>query len=382
MMHLNGDPAIVAVERAIAELRAGRAICVRAAAGCALVAGVETTRADLFERLHAFAPAGLRMAITGHRATTLGFEFNPGEAISLQLPPGSEMHLCGVLAGLVPHSNVDRALYDRLRPEACDEVTAAALMLAKQAQLLPAVFSVPSIEELSGSHVLTVTADQVHRSTQRLARDLIKISDARLPLAQNENCRLVLFRDSRNGAEHVAVIIGNIDPASAVPVRLHSSCLTGDLLGSLRCDCGDQLRGAVDQLGAAGGGVLLYLAQEGRGIGLANKLRAYNLQDSGLDTIDADHHLGFGADDRSYEVAASMLSQLDVSRIQLLTNNPHKIRALQEAGIELVAQKSLNGRVNRHNANYLRVKRERAGHFTPDALADLATPKRACGSAE
>ena len=159
-------------------------------------------------------------------------------------------------------------------------------------------------------------------------------------------------------------------PKAAVSVRLHSACLTGDLLGSLRCDCGEQLRNAVDQLATVGGGVLLYLAQEGRGIGLANKLRAYELQDAGLDTIEADRHLGFSADERSYAAAASMLRHLGMTRIQLLTNNLEKIEALEAEGIEVVAGHRLLGTVNRHNARYVHAKRERAGHLMPEVNMD------------
>ena len=147
-----------------------------------------------------------------------------------------------------------------------------------------------------------------------------------------------MFRDEHSLAEHVAVVIGQPDPASVVPVRLHSACLTGDLLGSLRCDCGEQLRTAVARIGALGGGVLLYLDQEGRGIGLPNKLRAYVLQDGGLDTVDADQHLGFLADERSYDVAAALLTSSAISRIRLLTNNPQKINSLRDHGIEVVGR--------------------------------------------
>jgi GTP cyclohydrolase II len=147
-----------------------------------------------------------------------------------------------------------------------------------------------------------------------------------------------------------------------VPVRLHSSCLTGDLLGSLRCDCGDQLHSAVGQL-AASGGVLLYLAQEGRGTGLASKLRAYRLQDGGLDTIEADRHLGFRDDERDYRAAAVMLRALGVRRISLLTNNPRKIDCLQRGGIEVATRRPLVAPVNVHNARYIDTKRERAGHL-------------------
>ena len=150
-----------------------------------------------------------------------------------------------------------------------------------------------------------------------------------------------------------------------MPVRLHSSCLTGDLLGSLRCDCGDQLRRAVDHL-AEVGGVLLYLSQEGRGTGLANKLRAYRLQDGGLDTIEADHHLGFRGDERDFAIAVAMLRALCIERITLLTNNPSKIAALRRSGIEVAGRLQLIAPVNRHNSRYLRTKRERGGHLHPD----------------
>ena len=157
-------------------------------------------------------------------------------------------------------------------------------------------------------------------------------------------------------------------------MRLHSACLTGDLLGSLRCDCGEQLRTAVARIGALGGGVLLYLDQEGRGIGLPNKLRAYVLQDGGLDTVDADHHLGFLADERSYDVAAALLTELGYKRIRLLTNNPQKINSLRDHGIEVVGRLPLVTTSNTHNERYLRAKHERAGHL------DIAEKSNPCSA--
>jgi GTP cyclohydrolase II len=194
----------------------------------------------------------------------------------------------------------------------------------------------------------------------------VRVSEARVPLREAQSSRLVLFRDRRDATEHVAVIVGNPDAASLVPVRAHSSCFTGDLLGSLRCDCGEQLQTAVKRLQDAGGGVLLYLAQEGRGIGLANKLRAYKLQDEGLDTVDADRHLGFRADERSYAIAAAMLKSLGFTRIRLLTNNPYKVRELRARGIEVEQIESLLAPPNEYNERYLRTKRDRAGHLLPD----------------
>lgn len=245
----------------------------------------------------------------------------------------------------------------------------AALAIAKRARLAPAllVARLPNgdLEELRAEQWLTLSAGDVARVSPMRACALQRVSDAHVPIAALEDCTLVLFREVEGDAEHVAILVGQPDPSEPVPVRLHSSCLTGDLLGSLRCDCGDQLRRAVDHLAAAGG-VLLYLAQEGRGTGLASKLRAYRLQDSGLDTLEADRHLGFREDERDFTVAAVMLQALGIPRIRLLTNNPAKIEALRAAGIDVVDRVPLVAPVNSHNARYLQTKHERAGHLRPD----------------
>jgi len=183
-----------------------------------------------------------------------------------------------------------------------------------------------------------------------------------VPIAAHEDCTLVLFREVDSDAEHVAIIVGSPPLDQPVPVRLHSSCLTGDLLGSLRCDCGDQLRRAIEHLAQAGG-VLLYLAQEGRGIGLVNKLRAYELQDDGFDTIDANEQLGFDADERIYAPAATMLARMGIQRVRVMTNNPEKIRGLERYGIAVAERVAHSFPANGHNENYLRTKTVRAGHM-------------------
>jgi len=177
--------------------------------------------------------------------------------------------------------------------------------------------------------------------------------------------RFVVFREKDSDFEHVAVIVGNPDFNGKEPVRvrLHSSCLTGDLFGSLRCDCGDQLRGTVQRLAKDGGGIVLYLSQEGRGIGIANKLRAYRRQDAGMDTLDANHALGFRMDERHFEVAAAMLKSLGCTHINLLTNNPAKIASLRDAGIDVVEREGVKGGVNAHNQRYLLTKMKRGGHL-------------------
>jgi len=390
--NINGDRSLVAIERAIHELRCGRAVYCRDANAAgpaergALLACAETASAALLAALEQLAGvAGLTLALTRERAETLGLtesgssEAEHEPALSFRLRPPAASALLDVLAGVEGAAGTDGSgagggaaddhLVDSMRRalerEPCGPMAAAGLILAKQARLLPAVLVAPSPVAPAAHDVLEIFTTDLERLTLCATAALESVSAARVPLAGHENTRLVLFRDRRDASEHVAVVIGTPDPA-AVPVRLHSACLTGDLLGSLRCDCGDQLRGAVDQLAAAGGGVLLYLAQEGRGIGLANKLRAYELQDTGLDTIEADRPLGVRADERGYAVAASMLRHLGMTRIRLLTNNLSKIEALQSAGIEVVGGQRLHGAVNRHNVRYIRAKRERAGHLMPD----------------
>jgi GTP cyclohydrolase II len=192
-----------------------------------------------------------------------------------------------------------------------------------------------------------------------------------MPIAACDDCTLVLFREPHGDAEHIAIVVGQPDLTLPVPVRVHSACLTGDLLGSRRCDCGDQLRLGIARL-AETGGVLLYLSQEGRGTGLANKLRAYRLQDAGLDTIDADRHLGFSADERDFGPAVAMLKQLGISRILLLTNNPHKVDFMRRAGVDVVDRVALLAPVNAFNARYVQTKHKRAGHFAQAAPAHPA----------
>jgi GTP cyclohydrolase II len=188
------------------------------------------------------------------------------------------------------------------------------------------------------------------------------VARARLPLANAQDTHVLAFRPANGGRENLALIVGSPEPPGPVLVRLHSECLTGDLLGSLKCDCGDQLRGAIAAIGEAGSGILLYLAQEGRGIGLINKLRAYELQDQGFDTIEANQRLGFEADEREFAAAAEMLKYLGFAQVRLLTNNPDKVAALSKYGIEVVERVAHHFPTNPHNEAYLATKKAKAGH--------------------
>jgi len=189
---------------------------------------------------------------------------------------------------------------------------------------------------------------------------------ARLPLAAMEDAHIVMFRQKNDRQDHFAVISGDIEADSAPLVRLHSQCVTGDILGSLKCDCGPQLSTAIKQLNDAPSGILLYLAQEGRDIGLLNKIRAYALQDKGLDTVDANHHLGFETDERFFGPAASMLRALNISKIKLLTNNPDKVAQLEAHNITITKRISLWTPENPHNHCYIDTKKTRTGHLKDD----------------
>ena len=362
-----GDVALVAVDRALSELRRGRAIALQDAEGRAwrLVVALETASADLLA--HALAQPGTALAITGARAAALNVPCESDELLLLTLPASMNAAQLHELGRHWEGDGWRAVLGDAVPPHVtcADEMATAAVQLAKSAQLLPALLVAATTTGLPPAAVLAVRVDQVARYAHPTPEDLVRVSEAGVPLRKGVMSRLVLFRDRRDASEHVAVVVGSPDAAKVVPVRAHSSCFTGDLLGSLRCDCGEQLQTAVQRLHAEGGGVLLYLAQEGRGIGLANKLRAYQLQDEGLDTIDADRHLGFSADERSYAIAAAMLHQLGFTRIRLLTNSPHKVRELRARGIDVEEMESLLAPSNAHNERYLRTKRDRAGHLIP-----------------
>ena len=237
------------------------------------------------------------------------------------------------------------------------EAAAPALALAVLARLLPATLIAP-VSARAG----VAAADILNHATLS-AGALVRVSEAIVPLEDITDARLVAFRSPSSGAEHFAILVGRPEDVEAPLIRIHSECFTGDLLGSLRCDCGDQLRGAIRRMAAEGAGALLYMAQEGRGIGLSNKLRAYTLQDRGLDTLDANRALGFAADEREFLTAAAMLRQLGLYRVRLLTNNPAKLAALAAHGITVVGRQSLLFAANGVNDRYLQTKARRFGHL-------------------
>lgn len=359
---INGNPAALTFDRAVDELRRGRAILVTEGTGSLLAAPIETLQETLLARVVATGGGRARLYVTAERALAAGLSRELSGPVAIAFPPSAGLDELRALAGVAGAAPVDAAAFDVDRTPRGAALAAAAFQLAKAGRLIPALVGFEVAGDALPGVLAIALSDVVHHAPRFDHHALQLLSRARVPLADAVDSEIAVFRDEHSLAEHVAVVIGKPDVGSAVPVRLHSACLTGDLLGSLRCDCGEQLRTAVARIGALGGGVLLYLDQEGRGIGLPNKLRAYVLQDGGLDTLDADQHLGFLADERSYEVAAALLHELGFKRIRLLTNNPQKISSLRDHGIEVVGRLPLVAASNAHNERYLRAKHERAGH--------------------
>jgi GTP cyclohydrolase II len=240
----------------------------------------------------------------------------------------------------------------------------AAIILAKIGQLLPALLAVPFNQATRPGHGLVeVPVVDILGYTAAEVVGLRQIAAAEVPLKDAPDSRVVAFRSDGSAIEHLAIVIGRPETRDAPLVRIHSECFTGDLLGSMRCDCGEQLRGAIRRMAEDGGGILLYLAQEGRGIGLVNKLRAYGLQDRGLDTMDANRVLGWAADERNFLVGATMLRLMDITRVRLLTNNPEKVDALGACGIEVTGREPHLFAPNGVNDEYLATKAARFGHM-------------------
>ncbi len=356
------------VDRAITDLRRGGFVVLRHAPMAFIIHSAEAVTPESLAQLTRRAEGPLSLVLTQRRAAALRLidpPQQPGGVVVLRVGEGTGAAQLRDLADPGASATVQLPIE---AVSAARGAATAAVELAKLSRLLPAAVmghlgarAAAALAERED--FLTLGVADIFAYQETAAQSLRRVSEARVPLADAESTRIIAFRPSDGGIEHLAILIGEPDPQKPVLVRLHSECFTGDLLGSLRCDCGDQLRGAIAELSRTGSGILLYLAQEGRGIGLVNKLRAYRLQDAGLDTVDANEQLGFDADERVYLPAAEMLRQLGVARVRLLTNNPEKVAALTRCGITVVERVPHIFPANGHNERYLQTKATRSGHW-------------------
>lgn len=300
------------------------------------------------------------LVLSHARARTLKIRLYTPHVVALPLT--ALMDAARIRAIADPTADLATPLKGPFEPvrEKLPEAFAASVKLAKLAGLLPAAI----VRRVAArGDTVAVSVRDILSYEKASAASLKLVTRARVPLEGAERAELVAFRADDGAPENIAILINRPPTPGPVLTRLHSECFTGDLLGSLKCDCGQQLRGAIGTISKAGGGVLLYLAQEGRGIGLINKLRAYTLQDQGFDTVEANERLGFEADERLYAIAAKMLALLGYKSVRLLTNNPDKVAGLRAAGVEVVERVRHAFPGNKHNRAYLRTKIEKAGHL-------------------
>lgn len=364
---------LVTVSRAVADLRRGEIVLVQGhmdgVAHSVAVIAAEPLSQNGFDRLCAISTQNDSPAIVLPRVRAKSLGVACKEDAFIAFVSGNVDDIDAARLGEIANPLLD---LDQLPDGDWRSVTmaeSAAIRLAKLARLLPAVVTVPitadQLENLvRAQNLLVLQSDSINGYEDASAATLREVSQARVPLEDAENATVIAFRPEDGGQEHLAIVIDEPAKDQPVLIRLHSECFTGDLIGSLRCDCGPQLRGAISEIAKSGqGGIILYLRQEGRGIGLVNKLRAYALQDRGFDTLDANEELGFDADERVYRPAAEMLRQMGFESVRLLTNNPEKLKGLESWGVTVAERVPHKFPSNGHNEFYLQTKKDRAGHL-------------------
>ncbi|MFW2543450.1 GTP cyclohydrolase II [Primorskyibacter sp. 2E107] len=349
------------LSRARADLRMGVPVVLDGATGAALIASAETLSAARLIEMQGLGDVDL--VLTGRRAETLKARAYDGDVARVVLPDGAAMTWVQSLAD--PSDDLATPMKGPLTTRRGGDAALhrLAVALCKSARLLPAALVVHVPGGFAAAHNLVSLHVETVAPALVALPDLLHVVSAKVPLRAAENARLHIFRPEDGSDEHYAIEIGRPDRDKPVLARLHSACFTGDLLGSLKCDCGPQLNAALARMGQEGSGVLLYLNQEGRGIGLANKMRAYSLQDQGFDTVEANHRLGFEDDERDFRLGAQILETMGFSGVRLLTNNPAKVAMLEHCGINVAERVPLRVGETPQNARYLATKAEKSGHL-------------------
>ena len=344
--------------RARGDLRLGLPVAVRDGTNIILVLAAEGLQGDRLAALRQIGSADL--VLSGWRAETLKIQVYDGDIARIEVP--QDVGMDWVLSAADPVDDLSNPLRGpfAVRRGGSARLHRLGVRLAKSAHLLPSVLAVaaPSVPE-----GITVLDAGPAEAALDAAPDHANVVNGRVPLSLANAGRVHVFRPVSGAEEHVVVEIGRPDRRKPVLTRLHSACFTGDVLGSLKCDCGPQLQSALQTIGAEGEGLLLYLSQEGRGIGLANKMRAYALQDQGFDTVDANHRLGFEDDERDFRIGADLLKKMGFSAVRLMTNNPAKVAMLQAQEIIVDRREPLRVGRGPENTKYLDVKAKKSGHL-------------------
>nr|WP_319515844.1 GTP cyclohydrolase II RibA [uncultured Cohaesibacter sp.] len=350
------------VERAVAELRFGRPVILKDNKRQLAVLALDCVTPAIYDLFSQAVDDQHRLFLSAPRAERLGITSKAGIAVPLS---GRSFEGAARLSYVLDVDTPQNWNHP-------DQLMVSGAELARNALLLPAVVCAEiGSDNQHFDACLRLDAEALCRAGD-MRQSFEIIARTQVPLKDVGDAEFVVFRGGLAQRDQIAIVVGKPDTNGPVPVRIHSSCITGDLCGSLKCDCGDQLCNGLAHLKEEGGGVLLYLDQEGRGTGIGAKMRAYDYQYLGIDTIDADAELGFEADHRRYEAAVAMLELLAISRVVLFTNNPTKIAALRAGGIRVEERKPVLGEVTAENMNYLRTKMLRADHMLDiEMLASL-----------
>lgn len=356
------------VARARADLRIGAPVALISETDGAWIVAAETCGPERLAALRGLEGGGLDLGISHRRAATLLARAYDGDIARVVVPPDAD--LAWIRATADPSLDLTHPMRGPYwtRRDGSADLHRLGIALAKQARLLPAVLVVAgpepaTIRQSAEAAAITVVDADLVREAAAAATRLDRVSGARVPTRFARAGRVHVFRPADGGEEHYAVEVGSPDRQAPVLARLHSACFTGDVIGSLKCDCGPQLEAAMEQIAAEGAGVLLYMNQEGRGIGLANKMRAYALQDQGYDTVEANHRLGFEDDERDFRLGAEILKALGFSSVRLMTNNPGKLAMMETCGVAVAARVPLKVGETAENRAYLVTKAEKSGHL-------------------
>lgn len=335
--------------RAVDQLRRQLGVVIEAGAHTVGNYPVESINENILVRLRS---PGLRLLITGARAQSLGLGYADCKI------DANGLSLAEIMA--IADPTADTLTLPKLFIHSASEIDTLALKLAKYSSLLPALLLV-NTGEIDTASWLHVKASDIAEYWNNPPLEIVSLVEANMPIDGAEDAKIICFRQRFGTSVHLTLVFGELKDAPLA--RVHSSCVTGDILGSLRCDCGDQLALAIEQLRESGNGILLYLHQEGRGIGIANKLRAYKLQEMGVDTYEANRMLGFDEDERDFFLAGAILKTLGVQEIRMLTNNPHKMAAMEKTGVSVKERVPLIIKSGTHNHSYLDAKSKKAGHL-------------------
>ena len=362
----------VKIERAISELRRGGKLVIsdiNTGISVLLVAS-ELIENHTINELSKIALSRPNIILSKNRSKAIGINGVDGPCSILIK---NDWELDDILSLCMPLTYHKIPKIDGALPESYGGVVSSCILLLRQSRLLPAglmaIISNVTIEQINkwafDKNLIHVDTSDIKSYEKVSANSLFMSVKAKVPILHSENCDIIIFRPKDGGDEHFCLVFGKnrtLKSDNAL-VRIHSQCITGDILDSLKCDCGQQLKQSIKLMAKADEGILIYLAQEGRDIGLLNKLRAYSLQENGMDTVEANEDLGFNDDERLYYPAKEILNQLKIKNVKLITNNPKKVEHLKNLGINVTKRVPIKITPNKHNKKYLKTKSDKSGHF-------------------